>query len=140
MRSHSRIAFTATRVHDLGMRHSSLMAFVISLLFEGLAFLIVARLLPRFRLRGGFGSAVLVAFVYGIVKALLFNVLVFLSLPLVLVTFGLFILVINAFILWLTDKLMRRLEVEGFGTLVLGAFLLSVLDWIFRWVMARAAV
>lgn len=122
------------------MHTSGLAAFAISLVFGGLAFLIVARVLPGFRLRGGFGSAVLVAFVYGVMKALLFKVLVLLSLPLVLVTLGLFIFVINAFLLWLTDKLLRRLEVNGFGTLIVAALLLSILDFVFRWIIGRGAV
>lgn len=121
------------------MHTSGLAAFAISLVFGGLAFLIVARVLPGFRLRGGFGSAVLVAFVYGVMKALLFKVLVLLSLPLLLVTLGLFIFVINAFLLWLTDRLLRRLEVNGFGTLIVAALLLSILDFLFRWILSRGA-
>src|SRR5215475_12184912 len=109
------------------MDATGLVPFVISLLLGAVAFLIVARVLPGFRLRGGFGSALLVAFVYAVIKAVLWKVLVLLSLPLVLVTLGLFIFVINAFLLWLTDKLLERLEVRNFGTLIFGAFLLSVL-------------
>ena len=113
--------------------------FIVSLLLGGLAFLIVERVVPGFRIRGGFGSAVLVAFVYGIIKALLFAALVVLSLPLVLVTFGLFILVINAILLWLTDKLMDRFEVRSFGTLVWAGLLLSILDLAFGMLVRRGA-
>ena len=121
------------------MDPNGVVAFVVSLLLGGLAFLIVARILPGFELRGGFGSAVLVAFVYGVIKALLWKLLVILSFPLVLLTLGLFIFVINAFLLWLTDKLVRRLEVRSFGTLILAAFLLSVLDFVFRLVVYQGA-
>jgi putative membrane protein len=121
------------------MNDSGLVAFVISLLLGAVAFLIVARILPGFRLRGGFGSAVLVAFVYGIIKAVLWTVLVVVSLPLVVVTLGLFIFVINAFLLWLTDKILGRLEIRGFGTLILAAFLLSVIDYIFRVIIHQGA-
>ncbi len=121
------------------MDPNGLTAFLLSLALGGLAFLIVARILPGFRLRGGFGSAVLVAFVYGIVKALLWKLLVLLTLPHVIVTLGLFIFVINAFLLWLTEKLYDRLQVRGFGTLLLGAFLLSVLDLAFRVLIHRGA-
>jgi putative membrane protein len=121
------------------MNDSGLVAFVVSLLLGAVAFLIVARVLPGFRLRGGFGSALLVAFVYGVIKALLWSVLVVISLPLVVVTLGLFIFVINAFLLWLTDKLLGRLEIRGFGTLVLAAFLLSVIDYVFRLVVHHGA-
>ena len=121
------------------MDPNGLVAFLVSLALGGVAFLIVARLLPGFRIKGGFGSAVLIAFVYGIIKALLWKLLVVLTLPLVIVTLGLFIFVINAFLLWLTDKILDRLEVSGFGTLFLGAFLLSVLDVLFRMILRRGA-
>jgi putative membrane protein len=121
------------------MDSHGVVAFALSLVLGGIAFLIVARLLPGFRLRGGFGSAVLVAFVYGIIKALLWWLLVLVTLPLVVVSLGIFIFVINAFLLWLTDKLLARLEVRGFGTLILAAFLLSVLDFLFRAVLTRGA-
>jgi putative membrane protein len=121
------------------MDPNGVVAFVVSLLLGGVAFLIVARILPGFELRGGFGSAVLVAFVYGVIKALLWKLLVILSFPLVLLTLGLFIFVINAFLLWLTDKLVRRLEVRSFGTLILAAVLLSVLDFVFRLIVYQGA-
>jgi len=121
------------------MHPHGLVAFICSLLLGGLAFLIVSRLLPGFRLRGGFGSAVFVAFVYGVIKALLFWVLVALTLPLVVVTLGIFIFVINAFLLWLTDLLLDRLEVRGFGTLIVAAILLSIIDFVFRAVLTRGA-
>jgi putative membrane protein len=121
------------------MDPNGVVAFVVSLLLGGLAFLIVARILPGFELRGGFGSAVLVAFVYGVIKALLWKLLVILSFPLVLLTLGLFIFVINAFLLWLTDKLVRRLEVRSFGTLILAAVFLSVLDFVFRLIVYQGA-
>jgi len=52
---------------------------------------------------------------------------------------GLFIFVINAFLLWLTDKILARLEVRGWGTLFLAALLLSVIDYAFRLILYRGA-
>jgi putative membrane protein len=101
---------------------------VIAALLGGLAFLLVARIVPGFRVRGGFGTAVGIAAVFALLKAVLQGVLVFLTFPLVLVTLGLFIIVINAFLLWLTDKLVRRFTVEGAGALIIGSLLLSLID------------
>src|SRR5262249_17890496 len=81
-----RLARLERTIYLKPMHPHGLVAFICSLLLGGLAFLIVSRLLPGFRLRGGFGSAVFVAFVYGVIKALLFWVLVALTLPLVVVT------------------------------------------------------
>src|SRR5262249_52794258 len=122
------------------MDPNGLVAFLVSLALGGLAFLIVARIVPGFRLRGGFGSAVLVALVYSVIKALLWKLLVILTLPFVVITLGLSIFVINAFLLWLTQKIVPRLEVRGFGTLLLSAFLLSILDFCFRAVIHGGAI
>lgn len=113
----------------------SILQFVIALALGGVAFLIVARLVPGFRLRGGFGSAVIVAAVYGVLKMFLQTLLIIVSLPAVLLTLGLFILVINAFLLWLTDKLIDRVEIRGVGALLLGTVLLSLIDWGFQLVL-----
>ena len=48
--------------------------------------------------------------------------------------FGLFKFVINAFLLWVTDKLMDDFEIEGFGTTLIAAFLISIIDSMLRWV------
>ena len=119
------------------MDPNGLVAFIVSLLLGGVAFLIVARVLPGFRIRGGLGGAVLLAFGYGVAKALLWKLLVILTLPFVIVTLGAFIFVINAFLLWLTDKILDRLEVRSFGTLMVAAFLLSILDFLFRGLLHR---
>jgi putative membrane protein len=118
----------------------SLTQFVIALLLGGVAFLIVARLVPGFHLRGGFGSAMIVALVYGVLKMLLQKILIILSLPLVVVTLGLFIVLINAFLLWLTDKLVKRVEIRGVGALILATILLSLIDWGFMLLVRNGAI
>jgi putative membrane protein len=118
----------------------SIANFLISLLLGGLAVMAVARLLPSFRIHGGFGSAVLVGLVYGVLKGLLQTVLIVLSLPLVVLTLGFFILIINAFLLWITDKLMDRFEVRTTGGLLLGALLLSIIDLAFQMVLRQGTL
>ena len=108
------------------------MELLLALLLGGVAFLLVEWLVPGFRVKGGIGSAILVAGVYGVVKMLLQWVLIVLTFPLVLITLGLFILVINAGLLWLTDRLLGRFEVRSTGALLVGALLLSIVDWAFQ--------
>lgn len=102
---------------------------IVAVLLGGVAFLIVARVVPGFHLRGGFTSAVIVAVVYGLLKGVLQGVLMFVTFPVVILTLGLFIIVINAFLLWLTDKLVERVEIRTTGALFLGTILLSLIDW-----------
>jgi putative membrane protein len=119
---------------------NSLVQLAIALLLGGVAFLIVARVVPGFHLRGGFGSAVIVAVVYGLLKMLLQKILIIVSFPLVVVTLGLFIVVINAFLLWLTDKLVDRVEIRTTGALIMGTVLLSLIDWGFQLLVRNGAI
>ena len=95
---------------------------------------IVTRILPSVRIKA-FATAVFVAFVYGILKLLLTKILVFLSLPLIFLTFGLFYFVINAFLLWLTDKLISEFEVKGLFNTLIAAFLISLIDALLHWIV-----
>lgn len=105
---------------------------VISLFLSALSLLAVARLLPGFEVRGGMRSALVVALVYGVLKVLLQKALILVSLPFVIVTFGAFVLVINAFLLWLTDKVLERFEIRSLGTLIVGTLLLTAMDFVCR--------
>jgi len=107
--------------------------FLWKILLLSLAVFLVARLLPGIRLKG-FGTAVIVALVYGLINYLIGWLLLLITLPVVIITFGLFKFVINAVLLWITDKLMEDFEIEGFGTTLVAAFLITVIDSILRWI------
>lgn len=66
----------------------------------------------------------------GIVNALLRPVLLVLSLPLILVTMGFFILVVNAFMLELVGKLIPHFEVHGFGSALWGSICIGIVSWV----------
>ena len=103
-------------------------------LLSALSLTAIAKFLPGFRINH-FGTALMVAGVYGILHVLLSTVLkVILFLPMVL-TLGLFAFVINAFILYLTDKLVDDFEIDSLGTTFAGAALLTVLNTIWRWIL-----
>ncbi|MET9801901.1 phage holin family protein [Streptomyces sp. NPDC006368] len=78
-------------------------------------------------------TLVLVALVFGVVNALVKPVVKLLTLPLFILTLGLFTLVVNALMLlltsWLADKLDLGFHVEGFWTAVLGGLIISVVSW-----------
>ena len=110
------------------------MRLLLQWLLYALSFMIVSKLLPGFHVRD-FGSALVVAAVYGVLHVLLFRVLVFLAFIPVFLTFGLFIFVINAFLLFLTDALLEQFEIDGFLTALGGAVLLTILNGIWRWLL-----
>ena len=100
--------------------------FVIRLFVNALALSAAAWLIPGITLAGGFGDVLLVAFIFGLVNAFLKPVLLLLSLPFLLLTLGLFALVVNALLLLLTDALMAQFSVSGFGAAFFGSLVVSI--------------
>ena len=93
----------------------------------------VSKMLPKIHIKS-FGTAVIVAIVYSIINFLLGWLLVILSLPAIIVTFGLFTFVVNAFLLWITDKLINDFEIEDFLTTIIAAFLITVFNALLNWI------
>jgi putative membrane protein len=112
---------------------------LISSLLGAVAMIVTAHLLSGFRLRRGLLTALLAGLVYGVLHGLFQTILILISLPLVLLTFGLFILVINGLLLWLTSKLVPGLEIRSFGSLVAAAFLLAVINIAFQLTLGHSA-
>ena len=94
------------------------------LLNAGLLY-VIAALLPGVRLKS-FGTAVAVAIVYGLLSYFLFWVIALITFIPMLLSFGLFGLVINTFLLWLTDQLLDDFEIRSLGMTFLMALLLTV--------------
>ncbi|HWJ94609.1 MAG TPA: phage holin family protein [Telluria sp.] len=76
-----------------------------------------------------FGTALIAALVLGLVNTLIRPVLVLLTLPVTLVSMGLFILVINAFLFWLVAQVIDGFHVAGFWSAFLAAILYSIISW-----------
>ena len=106
----------------------------IELLVRSLAVFIVTYILPGISIKN-FGTALIVALVYGILKTLFAKILVLFTLPLMILSLGLFWFVINAFLLWITDKLIDSFEIRGFFMTLVAAFLISLIDMVLRWVI-----
>ncbi|MDB5748017.1 MAG: hypothetical protein JWP72_2865 [Massilia sp.] len=75
------------------------------------------------------GTALTAALVLGLVNTLIRPLLVLLTLPVTLLSMGLFILVINAILFWLVSTLIEGFEVAGFWSAFLAAILYSVISW-----------
>jgi putative membrane protein len=78
---------------------------------------------------GEYGTYLWIGLIFGVVNAIVGPVLRLLSLPFVLITLGLFLLVINAALLGLTAAITDRLTIDGFGTAVLGGLILAIAGW-----------
>ena len=86
---------------------------------------------------GKVGTFLWIALIFALVNAIIGPVLRLLSLPFVLLTLGLFLLVINAALLEITAALTDRLQVDGFGTAVVGGLLLAIGGWVADQVVER---
>ena len=96
---------------------------------NAVALFVAAGLVGGITLEEGFWKLVLVAAIFGIINAVLKPVLVFLSIPFIVVTFGIALIVINALMLVITDALTDSIEIDGFGSALLGAVIISVVSW-----------
>ncbi len=76
------------------------------------------------------GTAIIAALVLGLVNALIRPILVLLTLPVTLLTLGLFIFVINGLMFWAVSQMVGGFHVAGFWSAVGGAILYSVISWI----------
>jgi putative membrane protein len=93
----------------------------------GLLYL-VAKLVPGIEIDGCL-TALVAGLVLGVVNALLRPFLVLLTLPITVLTLGVFLLVINALLLWLAAAIVPGFRVRGFGPAFLGAVLLSIFSF-----------
>ena len=105
------------------------MSFIVKMLISGLAVLLGAYLLPGVAV-DNFITALVVAVVLAVLNSLLKPVLVVLTIPVTIITFGLFLLVINAFIILLAEWLIEGFLVDGFWSALLFSFVLSVFTWV----------
>lgn len=104
--------------------------FIVRLVVNALALSVAAYIVPGIRLTGGAGSLLLVAFVFGLVNAILKPILLILSLPFLLLTLGLFAFVVNGLLLMITAALTEHLAVSGLWAAVLGSIVISLVTMI----------
>ena len=106
-----------------------MMQFLIRLIVNAAALLVVAYFLPGVSVTGVTGALV-AAFVLGIVNAILRPILVLLTLPIQLLTLGLFTLVINGVLFYWVGHMGIGLVVDGFWPAFWGAIVLGIVSWL----------
>jgi putative membrane protein len=105
------------------------MGFLVRVLINGLAIYFAAAIVPGLGISGPL-AALGAGLVFGLINAVVRPVLIVLTLPLTLLTLGLFIFVLNGFCLWLTAALVKGFEVHGFWPAFFGALIVSVVSWV----------
>ena len=97
-------------------------------LINALALMAVAYLMPSIQV-SSFGAALAAALVLGLVNAVIRPVLVLLTLPVTILTLGLFIFVLNGLLFWMVGSWLKGFEVAGFWPGVFGALIFSLISW-----------
>jgi putative membrane protein len=100
------------------------------------ALLLVAHLYPGVVVKS-FTSALIAAFVLGLLNTLLRPVLVLLTLPVTVLSLGLFLFVINALMFWMAATLLDGLAVTGFGAALIGSLIYSLCGMVIDVVIER---
>lgn len=96
-------------------------------ILNAVALLLVAYILPGITV-ASFGSALIAALVLGLLNTLVKPVLVLLTLPITIVTLGLFLLVLNALVFWFAGSILKGFQVNGFWWAVIGAIVYSLVS------------
>ncbi len=118
------------------------MALLLRLIINAIAIWVASALVSNIQLispadKGTTGKVIvvlIVAVIFGLVNALVKPIVKLLSLPLVIITLGLFLLIINALMLWLTAAITATtdygLRVHGVFAAVVGAIIITVVNWV----------
>jgi putative membrane protein len=96
-------------------------------ILNAVALLAVAYLLPGITV-ASFGSAMWAALILGLVNMLVKPVLILLTLPITIVTLGLFLFVVNALLFWFVGSMLTGFKVNGFWWAVIGAIVYSLIS------------
>jgi len=106
-------------------------------LINALAILAIAYYVPGVVV-SGFYAALIVALILGIINALLRPILILLTLPVNILTLGLFTLIINAFLFWFASTIVKGFSVADFAAAFWGALIMWLVSWLTNWLFKRA--
>ena len=112
------------------------MALLLTWFLNALALMAVAFLYSGVQV-SGIVPALIAALVLGLVNAIIRPVLVILTLPVTLLTLGLFIFVINALLFWLVAEMIKGFAVTGFMAALIGSLLYSAISLLISWLVFK---
>ncbi len=104
---------------------------IIQLLLTALAVYISARFTPGVHI-ASYWSAIVVALVMTLLNIFVKPILTFISLPITLLTMGLFLLIINAIIILIASYLIGSFHVDGFGSAILFSVVFTIISWLLK--------
>ena len=109
------------------------MEFIIRLLVTALAIFITARLLDGVKIKS-FGTSILAAIVLLILNMTITPILQFISIPITILTLGIFAFIVNAFVVYISSKLISGFEIRSFGWAIIFALVLAAVKAFLFWI------
>lgn len=113
-----------------------MMALLLVWLINAVALFALPYLLPSIHV-AGFGTALVAALILGLINTLIRPLLVLLTLPVTVLTLGLFIFVINGLLFWAVGSWIQGFRVDGFWAGFFGAILYSIISWLLSSLLLR---
>jgi putative membrane protein len=113
------------------------MRLLLAWLINAFALVAVAYLMPGISV-ASFTTALVAALVLGLINAVIRPVLVLLTLPVTILTLGLFIFVLNGLLFWFVGSFIQGFVVEGFWSGVFGAIVFSLISWLLSALLLRS--
>jgi len=104
------------------------MGFLLRVIVNALAIMLAASIVPGISV-DGVVPALVGGLLLGLVNAVVRPVLIILTLPITLITLGLFLLVLNGLCFWLVASIVKGFYVAGFWSAFLGALIVSIVSW-----------
>jgi len=110
---------------------------LVNWLLSALALLIVSRLVAGFQI-DSLGTALIAALVFGLLNATVGLLLKLVTLPLVVLTLGIFLIIVNALVLQLASSFVPGFHIRSFGAAFWGALVLALIQMLFRFLFNEA--
>lgn len=107
------------------------MGFLLKLVLTALAVIVTSSVLPGVSIENAW-TALIVAAVLSFLNAIVKPLMVLLTIPITILSLGFFLLIINAFMIILTDKIVDGFEVNSFLTAFIFSIVLSLVNWVFE--------
>jgi len=108
--------------------------FLLRTLITAAAIFIVVKIMPGVNIESPI-ALIVTAVLLGLLNAILRPLLIFLTLPITVLSFGLFVFVINGLILVLVSYIVPGFNVDNFGVAILASILISLISWLINWLV-----
>ena len=106
------------------------MSLILQIIVAAAVVILTGWLTPGVQIRS-FWSAIVVAIVLALLNIFFKPILIFFTIPITVVTFGIFLLLINSIVIYLTSKLVEGFYIRSFGSAILFSIILTVINYIF---------